>query len=317
VDAGGERGLRALAFPPDHRRSRLLYTFSTDATGRIRIDEWRRAHPDRVDPASRRLVLDAPPAPAHNGGQLAFGPDGYLYAGLGDGAVLFQDGRPQSARDLSVVQGKILRIDPRRQPGGEPYAAPHTNPFFATEGADPAIWAFGLRNPFRFSFDRATGDLAVADVGEEAVEEVNLAPRRAGGGRGADFGWPCFEGSAPYSDPRVPPPCDAPGHVPPVLERPNGPGFGCAIVGGVVVRDRAVPSLRGRYLYADFCTGELRSARLRTPRAVDDRPLGLRRGAPSSFGEDACGRVHLTSLNGGLFRLAERARRKVARCTSA
>jgi glucose/arabinose dehydrogenase len=182
---------------------------------------------------------------------------------------------------------------------GVSYTIPQDNPFVGQAGARPEIWAYGLRNPWRFSFDRETGDLAIADVGQDAVEEVDFAP--AGSGAGANYGWNCFEGTEPYDG--APAGCTAPGHVPPVLEYSSRDDqLACSITGGYVVRDESLP-IAGRYVYGDFCTGELRTAALAAGGATDDRSLNLRVPAISSFGEDSAGRVYAVSLGGPVLRL--------------
>ena len=174
------------------------------------------------------------------------------------------------------------------------YRVPADNPFVGTPGARGEVWAYGLRNPWRFSFDRVTGDLTIADVGQDAVEEIDFAP--AGTGAGANYGWSCFEGSLRFND------CAAPGHVPPAFEYSSaGTEARCSITGGYVVRDPSLPALAGRYVYGDFCTGELRTADLA---AGTDRALNLVVPALSSFGEDAAGRVYAASLGGPVFRLS-------------
>jgi glucose/arabinose dehydrogenase len=233
----------------------------------------------------------------HKGGQLQFGRDGMLYAGFGDGGG---SGDPdRNAQDLGALLGKIVRIDPR--PGGG-YRVPRDNPFRGRSGARGEIFAYGLRNPYRFSFDRATGDLAIGDVGESEVEEIDFLPAARGARRprgGANFGWSVFEGSRRFRS------GTAPGHVAPVVERTHDQG-GCSITGGYVVRDRRVPGLRGRYVYGDLCDPGLRVARLRAGGARGDRRLGPRVAQLVSFGEDARGRVYAVSLAGGVFRLAPR-----------
>ena len=204
---------------------------------------------------------------------------------------------------LGVVAGVVLAVaggtaDAAAQ-AGVSYSVPADNPFVGQAGARPEVWAYGLRNPWRFSFDRATGDVAIADVGQDAVEEVDFAP--AGSGGGANYGWNCFEGSQPFAG--APAGCSAPGHVPPVLEYSSAnDGARCSITGGYVVRDPALAALAGRYVYGDFCTGELRTATLSSG-ADDDRSLNLDVPALSSFGEDAAGRVYAMSLGGPVFRL--------------
>ncbi|HEX2086840.1 MAG TPA: PQQ-dependent sugar dehydrogenase [Solirubrobacteraceae bacterium] len=180
------------------------------------------------------------------------------------------------------------------------YKVPDGNPFVGQAGARAEIYAYGLRNPWRFSFDRATGDLVVSDVGQNAIEEVNFALR--GQGAGSNYGWNCFEGSRPYAN--APEGCVAPGHVPPVLEYSSGGAAPqCSVIGGYVVRDPALP-IGGRYVYGDFCTGELRSAVLAPGGATDDQPLNLDHPGLSTFGEDAAGRIYAGSIGGGVVRLA-------------
>jgi Glucose / Sorbosone dehydrogenase len=293
----GEGGLLSIAFAPDYATSGLLYTYASTADLHIEVAEYRRsaADPGRADPASRRLLLRIPhPGQTnHWGGQLQFGPDGFLYAGTGDGGGA--NDPAENAENLGSLLGKLLRIDPR---GGAPYAIPPGNPFAGVAGARPEIWAFGLRNPWRFSFDRATGDLALADVGQGAWEEVDFAP--LGQGAGAFYGWDAFEGTVRVLSEPLP---GAP-HVPPVLVRPHSEGD-CSITGGYVVRAPDLPSLAGRYVHADFCVGVVRSALLQPGSAQGDAPIGVSVANPSSFGEDLGGCVYVVSLQGGVFRLTE------------
>ena len=300
VVSGGEQGLLSMAFAPDYATSGRFYVDFTDRSGDSRVEEYRRSadDPDRADPATRRPVLfQSQPEPNHNGGQLQFGPDGLLYVGFGDGGGGGdRHGRIGNGQSLGTLLGKILRIDPRPA-DGRPYGIPPGNPFRTRAGARPEIYAYGLRNPWRFSFDRRTGDLTIADVGQNAVEEVNF--RRRGTGRGANFGWRVFEGSRRFAG------GSAPGAVRPVVEKSHSRGW-CSITGGYVVRDPALPALRGRYVYGDYCQGRLRAVRLTSGRARADRDLGLRVGSLSSFGEDARGRVYATSLAGPVYRLSPR-----------
>ncbi len=299
VQAGGERGLLSLEFAPDYARSRRFYVYYTDKDGDVRVDEFRRSsrNANRAVRGSRRRVLfqEHSQFGNHNGGQLHFGPEGLLYASIGDGGG---QGDPFGrAQRLDTLLGKVLRIDPRRPSGPATrarYRTPVSNPFVDRTGARPEIYAYGLRNPFRFSFDRSTGDLTVGDVGAGAVEEVDFA--RRGAGSGANFGWSCFEGRQPLN------PCDAPGHVPPVIERLHSDG-NCSITGGYVVRDRSLGSLFGRYVHTDFCAGVIRSAALALPTA-EDSATRLTVENPSTFGEDACGRIYVASITTGrVFRL--------------
>jgi glucose/arabinose dehydrogenase len=297
VQVGGERGFLGVAFAPDYARSRRFYVYFTDDTGDVRIQEFRRAgNADRADPASRRdlLRIEHRQFGNHNGGQIAFGPDKRLYVGVGDGGG---GGDPfNNAQDRGELLGKVLRIDPV-DPGGGPYRIPPGNPFAGQAGMRPEVWAYGLRNPYRFSFDRKTGDLLLSDVGQNEVEEVNFARRARGAG--ANYGWNRFEGKHRFSA------GDAPGHVPPVVETLHSEGY-CSVIGGYVVRDRALAGLYGRYVYGDFCQPELRSAVLSPGRARGDKRVGLSVPQLSSFGEDAAGHVYATSLNGRVYRLVPR-----------
>ena len=285
VEDSGEQGLLSLAFAPDYRTSGRFYVYytdnPTDADGddnNVVVDEFTRSgDPDRADPATRRRVLTIPHRGAanHNGGQLMFGRDGLLWVTTGDGGG--QNDPDNSAQRADSLLGKVLRVDPA--------------------SGNASIWATGLRNPFRASFDRATGDLTIGDVGGGEAEEVNFEP--AGTGPGLNFGWRCHEGFSP--NPGVS--CTVPNRTDPVLEqRHDETGFR-SIIGGYVVRDPALPELNGRYVYGDNQVDELRSAVLGKPRATDDRPLGVSISSLAGFGEDSCGRVYATSLAGGLYRL--------------
>jgi glucose/arabinose dehydrogenase len=295
VSCCGEQGLLSMVFAPDYAKSGLLYVDYTDTAGDTRVVEYKRSASDPLvaDPASRRVVLRvAQPFTNHNGGLVLFGPDGLLYIGLGDGG---SEGDPsRNGQDLSTLLGKILRIDPRAS-SGKPYTVPPSNPFLARRGARPEIYSYGLRNPWRFSFDPSTGAFAIGDVGGSRFEEVDLVAR--GAARGANFGWSAFEGLARFNDDQ-----HAPNAIPPVLV--YGHDTGCSITGGYVVRDRTLPSLYGRYLYGDYCSGALRSFTARPGhRAMDDRPLALEVPSLSSFGEDDAGHIYATSLEGPVYRL--------------
>jgi glucose/arabinose dehydrogenase len=291
-----------MAFAPDYERSRKFYVYFTDNRGFIRVEEFQRSQsdPDRASPASRRLVLlQRHHRFNHKGGQLQFGHDGLLYMGLGDGGGA---GDPDhNAENKRRLLGKLLRIDPRPA-GGRPYRIPAGNPF-ARGGGRGEVFAYGLRNPYRFSFDRRRGALVIADVGQDEVEEVDFVPRRRGARAprgGENFGWPVFEGRHRYSSGRVS------HYVPPVLQRTRGQGA-CTIIGGYVIRDGSLGrSLYGRYVYGDLCDSRLRTARLARPRARGDRPLGARVPMLVSFGEDARGRLYAVSLRGPVYRLAPR-----------
>jgi glucose/arabinose dehydrogenase len=311
---GGEAGMFSIAFAPDYAESGLFYVFFTRAVSasahELVIKELRATNPDDADEASGRdvLVIPHPVNRNHNGGQLQFGPDGFLYIATGDGGGA-NDPR-NNAQDLASRLGKLLRIDPADPPGAAQYSVPPDNPF--RDGTGPnadEIYAYGLRNPYRFSFDRLTGDLAIGDVGQAAWEEIDFVPN--GAGRGANFGWDCFEGTAlALSATKIPPDpqCAPPpaGHTPPVLRYARPPG-GAAVNGGFVVRDENVPGLLGRYLYADS-SGALPgnaifSAVLSPGGAVGNAPTGLSAPFVVSFGEDACGRVYVVSGGGQVSRI--------------
>jgi glucose/arabinose dehydrogenase len=300
VTSGGEQGLLSMAFAPDYARTRRFYVNYTDKQGLQRVVEYRRSRSsaDRALSDSARTVLRYDgEEPNHNGGLLVFGPDRLLYLGTGDGGgANDQHGSHGNAQDLGSLLGKILRIDPRPS-GGRPYSVPASNPFTGRAGARPEIYSYGLRNPWRFSFDRATGDLTIADVGQDAIEEIDFA--RRGEASGANYGWRPYEGTRRVTNET------APGHVPPVLQLTHDAG-NCSVTGGYVVRDRSVPELDGRYVYGDLCKGELRSVRLAPGSASGDAAIpGLPKVQQlSSFGEDALGRVYVVSLTGPVYRLA-------------
>jgi glucose/arabinose dehydrogenase len=282
----GERGLLGIAFDDEFAH---LYLSFTDRSGHTRVDELAVVA-GQLRPETRRTVLtQEQPFANHNGGHLAFGPDGMLYIGLGDGG---SGGDPLDAgQDLGTLLGKLLRIDPA---GGEPYAVPPDNPFVDDPAARPEIWAYGLRNPWRFSFDAATGDLWIADVGQSAREEVNRAA--AGGDGGENYGWSRMEGTLPYSGEE---PAD---HVPPVFEYGTGPRR-CSITGGYVYQGDAIPELRGDYVFSDFCEGELRALDLDAGRVVGETRLGVDGGAVVSFVEGPDRELYVLDLDGPVRRI--------------
>ncbi|HWI21168.1 MAG TPA: PQQ-dependent sugar dehydrogenase [Baekduia sp.] len=295
VTSEGERGLLGLAFPRDHATSGLFYVYYTGKDLKQHLVEYKRASPDAADPASAREVFaHADPEPNHNGGQLQFGPDGLLYVGTGDGGGGDdQHGSRGNAQDLGSPLGKILRIDPK---AGSGFKIPAGNPFVGRAGARGEIYSYGLRNPWRFSFDRKTGALVIGDVGQNAVEEIDYVKK--GAGAGANFGWRPFEGTA-----KVYPNESVPGHVKPVIEKTHSNGW-CSITGGYVVRDRSLGGLYGKYVYGDFCKGKIYSARLSSGKARANRATNLKTISQlSSFGEDAAGRVYVISLDGPVYRL--------------
>ena len=287
---GGEQGLLGLTFSPD---GRFLYVDFTDVRGDTHVTEYAMRG-GRADLASRRDVLVVPqPFANHNGGEVTFGPDGDLYVGLGDGG---SEGDPQdNGQSLATLLGKVLRISPRPS-DGRPYSIPSDNPFVGTVGARPEIWDYGLRNPWRFSFDARTGDLWIGDVGQNAWEEVDLEP--AGSPGGVNYGWNRMEGSHPY-DGGTPPP----NAVAPVYEYSHDDGR-CVVTGGYVYRGSAIPSLGGAYVFADFCAGRLEAIRVHDGRVTTHAYLGPTVPELASFGEDADGELYALSLAGDVYRLA-------------
>jgi glucose/arabinose dehydrogenase len=293
--AGGERGLLGLAFAPDG--SHLYVHYSAAATGETVVEEYRFA--DGVaDPTTRRVLLTVPqPQANHNGGQLAFGPDGALYVGLGDGGSSDDEGPGHAsggnAQSLQTLLGKILRIDPTPS-GALAYTVPDDNPF-AAGGGRPEIYVYGLRNPWRFSFDRKTGDLWIADVGQDRYEEVTRL--RAGGAAGANLGWNRYEGTARHRGD------DVAGTVKPQIVTSHDDG-NCSITGGYVYRGRALRALRGRYIYTDYCNGVIQAAKIARDGTVRERDLGIELPSVSTFGEDGDGELYVASQTDGVFRLA-------------
>ena len=293
VSTAGERGLLSIAFAPDYATSGLFYVYlAREPDGRLEVREYRRsaANPDVADPAGRTVwFADHPGESNHNGGTIAFGRDGYLWLATGDGGG--QNDVHDNAQNPARPLGKLLRIDPH--PGN---AGAHTIPAGSPFGN--AVWSVGLRNPFRFSFDRITGDVVIGDVGGAAREEIDFA-RFPGLGSGANYGWPCREGLV--AGPRS---CPGQSFTDPVAEYSTGSPR--AVTGGVVVRDPGLPTLVGRYLYADYYDGVVRSLALGLPRATDDRPAGLAT-VPNlgAFGEDACGHVYVVSNNGTVSRVQD------------
>jgi hypothetical protein len=294
--AGSEQGLLSVAFPGDYATSGRFYVYFTNTNGYVEVDEFRRSadKPARADPSSRRqvLVVPHPFAQNHNGGQLQFGPDGnLLFLATGDGGA----GQSANAPDLTSLLGKLIRIYPRAQASGQPYGIPSGNPFVGRPGRDE-IFAYGFRNPWRFAFD--SGRIAIGDVGETRWEEIDLL--RTADARGANFGWPEYEGNELFNP-------GLPGQDPVSfpLHTYSHAGGACVITGGFVVRDPGLSELAGRYLYGDFCTGELRSFRpnLSTGVAQGDAPVGVIAPKLSSFGEGVGGQIYLARLSGPVYRL--------------
>jgi glucose/arabinose dehydrogenase len=291
--SGAEQGLLSVVFAPDYARSGRFYVDYTDGSNNIHVVQYRRSadHPDQADSATARAVIRIRHQYAnHNGGQLQFGPDGDLYVGVGDGG---SEGDPHNyGQNTHVLVAKILRIRPK---SGGGYSIPRGNPFVHKRGKRAEIWAYGLRNPWRFSFDRRSGDLIIGDVGQDREEEIDYA--RRGRGAGANYGWSIWEGALRYK------PGVAPHALAPELVTKHSDGY-CAIIGGYVVRDHGLPGLYGRYLYGDNCKSQISSVKLRPGRAIGNRSTGLHVSSLSAFGQDARGRVYAVSLNGPIYRLA-------------
>jgi glucose/arabinose dehydrogenase len=294
----GEEGLLSVAFPLSFSKTQRFYVYYTDFSGDITISRFYvSADPDVADPNSETVLLTIEHRQFgnHNGGQLEFGPyDGYLYAGTGDGGGA---GDPlQSGQDLSVLLGKLLRIDV--ESGVEPYAIPSNNPFVGMEGVREEIWAYGLRNPWRFSFDISTGDLYIADVGQNLWEEVNFEPWAFTGG--ANYGWNIMEGFHCYPPGMM---CDPKGLTLPIIEYSHEQGD-CSITGGYVYRGEAYPQMQGFYFYGDYCTGRIwgatfDGARWQTALLIDANPVLI-----TSFGKDETGNILVADEGGRIYLLA-------------
>jgi glucose/arabinose dehydrogenase len=293
----GERGLLSVAFHPSYRENGLFFVYYTDDAGDLEIVRYRRSasDPNRADPSTRAVLLTIPhPVNAnHNGGQLQFGPDGYLYIGTGDGGSA--DDPPCNAQRDDVLLGKLLRIDVDQNVNSPPfYGIPSDNPFAEPGGARDEIWAKGLRNPWRFSFDRLTGDLWIGDVGQGEREEIEFQPRSSRGGE--NYGWKVMEGTrcgdgGDSGCPAGVPPCNSPAFVRPVYEYTHAEG--CSVSGGYIYRGTLVPALAGRYLYGDYCSGRLWAA----GEALAPVAPGL-----STFGEDSAGELYLGTQDGRVQR---------------
>ena len=293
-DAGNEEGLLGLAFDPEFDSNGHFYIYYSAANPRRSvISRFTTTVPGQitVEPTSELVVMEiAQPFQNHNGGQLAFGPDGMLYISLGDGGAR---GDPQgNGQNASTLLGSILRIDVSGIGPETGYQSPPDNPFVGVPDARDEIWAFGLRNPWRFSFDRQNGDLWAGDVGQNSYEEVDLVLR------GGNYGWNTLEGEHCFS-PRTG--CDPSGTQMPVIE--YGSDEGCSVIGGYVYRGAAIPSLAGTYIYGDFCSGEIHGFRYEDGEVTEHNLLvdsGLR---ITTFGEDQNGEIYVLSQDGGIYRL--------------
>jgi hypothetical protein len=311
VRAGGERGLLSLAFHPDYASNRRFFVYYTDAPGDLIIAAFTTSETnlDLADASSERRLLIVPHRKYgnHNGGQLAFGPDRFLYIGTGDGGSGGDpDNHGQTRRSLL---GKLLRIDVDRPGADTLYGIPSNNPFARDTSAAPEVWAYGLRNPWRFSFDRRTGNLYIADVGQNAWEEVNVQAASSRGGE--NYGWRYLEGTHCYDPPNG---CPTRGMTMPVFEYPHSPG-GQSITGGFVYQGCRMPDLRGTYFYADYVKGFIRTFVLADGKVTEPRDVTTALAPPSprairhvsSFGEDARGELYLVEHRSGeIYRLIPR-----------
>ena len=296
VSSVGEQGLLCLAFAPQYASSGTFFVSYTDAEGDLIVASYRvSSNPDVADAASAVVRLRVPHLePTHYSGMLAFGPEGYLYVGAGDGSA--PGDFATTGQDRSDLLGSILRLDVSGDAG---YAVPSGNPFVGTAGVRPEIWSYGVRNPWRFGFDRTTGDLYIADVGEDQREEVNVAAAAEGGGRGLNFGWAVAEGFLCAQGGT----CDRTGFTDPVLDYSHDEG--CSITGGYVYRGAALTGLQGTYFFGDFCGGWVRSIRMADGQVTEDTswPALDTGGRITSFGEDAAGELYVLTSDGRVSRI--------------
>jgi glucose/arabinose dehydrogenase len=297
--SGNEQGLLGIAFSPD---GETLYLDYTEADGGDTEVVAYQMDGDEPDAGSARTILafDQPQS-NHNGGQLAFGPDGMLYIGAGDGGAAGDQGPGHAeggnAQSLDTLLGKILRIDPTPD-ADTPYEIPDGNPFAdGADGAEPEIWSYGLRNPWRFSFDADTGDLWIGDVGQNEIEEIDLAAAADGGGAGASFGWNDLEGTQEFSGDEPDP--DA---IPPIFEFDRSEGA-CSVTGGYVYRGDDIPALQGAYVFSDYCDGRIRALVQEGGQVVAERDLGIETSEVTTFGEGPDRELYVASRGEGLFRI--------------
>ena len=296
VSTGGEQGLLGLAFHPQYASNGKFVINYTDVSGDTRVSVYTvSADPMRADAQSEQIILTVDqPFSNHNGGMVVFGPDGKLYIGLGDGGSA---GDPQNnGQNRNSLLGKILRLDVNGAGGA---SVPADNPFVGQTDARPEVWSYGLRNPWRFSFDRTTGDLYIGDVGQGGHEEIDVSTAASGRGRGVNYGWRIMEGSFCYNASS----CVRAGLTEPVLDYTHADG--CSVTGGYVYRGSAVPALTGLYLYADYCSGWVRSFRLSGGAATEQKDWASLRpgGQILSFGEDPRGELYVMTAAGKVFRI--------------
>jgi glucose/arabinose dehydrogenase len=300
----GERGLLGLAFHPDYAANGRFFVRYTTPAGDVRVSEFHvSSNPNKADPGSEKVIITIPhPSFAnHNGGRIEFGPDGYLYIGTGDGG---SGGDPSNhGQALDTLLGKMLRIDINGTSGSLPYAIPPTNPFAGQNDKRGEIFAYGLRNPYTFSFDRVTGDLWIGDVGQDKWEEIDRARALEGGGDGINYGWSVMEGNHCYKPSTD---CIKDGLTLPLAEYYHGDSdsIGCAVNSGYVYRGAAHPELVGRYFFGDYCSGRIWDVAadgpaVQTPQELHGSGLQI-----TGWGQDVGGELYLTAANGVLYELA-------------
>ncbi|MFF8778815.1 PQQ-dependent sugar dehydrogenase [Streptomyces sp. NPDC015140] len=283
----GERGLLGVTFDKDFAHFYISYT---DLQGTSTIDEFAVQDGTIQEDTRRTVLTQQQPESNHNGGDITFGPDGYLYIAFGDGGG---GGDPDgNGQKLDTLLGKLLRIDPR---GGTPYAVPEDNPFVGDPDARSEIWSYGLRNPWRFSFDAGSGDLLIADVGQSEWEEIDWAPADSKGGE--NYGWAQMEGTHPFRGGTEPV-----NHVPPIHEYDRN-GLGCSVTGGYVYRGQAVADLAGQYVYSDYCDGTLRSLEIENGKVTAEHDLGVNGGEVVSFAQDTDGELYALAIGGTVWRV--------------
>ncbi|WP_185832152.1 sorbosone dehydrogenase family protein [Streptomyces sp. WAC 04229] len=283
----GERGLLGVTFDKDFAHFYISYT---DLQGTSTIDEFAVQDGTIQEDTRRTVLTQEQPESNHNGGDITFGPDGYLYIAFGDGGG---GGDPDgNGQKLDTLLGKLLRIDPR---GGTPYAVPEDNPFVGDPNARGEIWSYGLRNPWRFSFDAGSGDLLIADVGQSAWEEIDWAPADSKGGE--NYGWAQMEGTHPFRGGTEPA-----NHVPPIHEYDRN-GLGCSVTGGYVYRGQAIADLEGQYVYSDYCDGTLRSLEIDNGKVTAEHDLGVNGGEVVSFAQDTDGELYALAIGGTVWRV--------------
>ena len=294
---GDEEGLLGLAFDPDYRKNGYFYVYYSAANPRRSVvSRFSRdqGNPGVAAPQSEVIIMEVgQPFSNHNGGQLAFGPDGYLYIGLGDGGSA---GDPHgNGQNLGTLLGKILRIDVSGLPATGGYKIPGDNPFVDTAGARAEIWAYGLRNPWRFSFDKETGLLWAGDVGQNMWEEIDIITK------GANYGWNIMEGSRCYSPSTG---CNQSGLTLPVVEYDHSKG--CSVTGGYVYRGDKVPSLQGHYIYGDYCSGNIWALGYSDNTVTRNILIAESGLSITSFGEDLAGNLYILSRKGGIYTLVQK-----------